>query len=62
MRGAGETGFRSMCLLCHLEKTMSEFENCELECGAVGNYCRCRAEKAQAGDCPGREVRGMNTS
>lgn len=29
---------------------MSEFENCELECGAVGNYCRCRAEKAQAGD------------
>jgi len=60
MRGAGETGFRSMCLLCHLEKTMSEFENCELECGAVGNYCRCRAEKAQAGDCPGREVRGRD--
>lgn len=31
---------------------MSEFENCELECGAYGTYCRCRAENAQASECP----------
>lgn len=31
---------------------MSEFENCELECGAVGNYCRCRDEKTKASERP----------
>ena len=29
---------------------MTERENCELECGSVGGYCKCRAEEAQAGE------------
>lgn len=29
---------------------MSEFKDCELECGAISNYCKCRAEKAQASE------------
>lgn len=31
---------------------MSEMENCELECGAYGPYCKCTAEKAEASECP----------
>lgn len=26
---------------------MSNFADCELECGAYGSYCKCRSEKAR---------------
>ena len=31
---------------------MSEFESCDLECGAYGSFCKCRAEKTESSERP----------